>query len=67
MRMDATASDSGQNEMEQLVHMEELVQEANVQEHVNEDEDPGQNVQEEELVQEPTNANEEPAQMKDNV
>ncbi|GKB86191.1 hypothetical protein Tco_0958463 [Tanacetum coccineum] len=80
MRIDATASGGGQNEeanadpvnadpgqMEQPTHMEEPVQEANVQEHVNKDEDPRQNVQEEELVQEPANANEEPAQMKDNV
>ncbi|GJV96510.1 coronatine-insensitive protein 1-like protein [Tanacetum coccineum] len=54
-------------EMEQPVHMKEPVREANVQEYINEDEDPGQNVQEEELVQEPANANEEPVQMEDNV
>ncbi|GJY09764.1 zinc finger, PMZ-type containing protein [Tanacetum coccineum] len=67
MRMDATASGGRQNEIEQPMHMEEPVQEANVQEHVNKDKDHRQNVQEEELVQEPVNANEEPAQMKDNV
>ncbi|GJR21999.1 hypothetical protein Tco_0970526 [Tanacetum coccineum] len=54
-------------QMEQPVHMKEPIREANVQEHVNEDEDSGQNVQEEELVQEPANANDEPAQMEDNV